>query len=268
MLLLVLATVAARSCGTCDDDPPALRIASFNIEDFPKDERQIEGAFAEIAAVDVPVIALQEITDPAVFEREAKARLGERWQFVYEEPVPDHHRTGVLFDSTVYRHVATRAHDETRLGGRHKGVLDIELAHGKQKIRVLVVHLAAGSENQPIRHQQYAALQTIVARVLRSGSPVTLLGDFNATSDNDREDLAAIARTTGMTWATEALACTAFWRRDDGCPRSRLDHVLSTEIPRDVHAAGACAVDGCEWQDRCPLYATQISDHCPVVVEF
>jgi len=272
VIALVVVAVAGRSCGTCGDDgpSPALRIATFNIEDFPKGEAQIAGAFAEIVAVGAPVIALQEITDPEVFEREAKARLGDRWRFVYEEAIPDHHRMGVLYDGMAYRHIATRVHDGTRLAGRrHKGVLEVELARGNQHVRVLVVHLAASSEQQPVRHQQHAALQQIVAQVVRSGAQVVVLGDFNATDDDrDRADLAALASATGMTWATEDLACSAFWRRSDGCPRSRLDHVLSTEAAREVRNAGACAVDGCEWQDRCPLYAEQVSDHCPVVVDF
>jgi endonuclease/exonuclease/phosphatase family metal-dependent hydrolase len=95
---------------------------------------------------------------------------------------------------------------------------------------------------------------------------VVVLGDFNATTGGDRADLAALARAAGLVWATEPLACSAFWDRDDGCPSSRLDHVLTWAAPASVAAAGACATDGCAWHDRCPLYADEVSDHCPVVV--
>jgi endonuclease/exonuclease/phosphatase family metal-dependent hydrolase len=133
---------------------------------------------------------------------------------------------------------------------------------------VLVVHLKAGGDGHDIRARQYVALAKIVSEVKRSGERVVLLGDFNATGDDDRDDLALLARDTGMTWATRELACSAFWSRDDGCPTSRLDHVLTWAPPSKVEAAGACATDGCEWQHRCPLYAEQVSDHCPVVVTF
>jgi endonuclease/exonuclease/phosphatase family metal-dependent hydrolase len=93
------------------------------------------------------------------------------------------------------------------------------------------------------------------------------MGDFNATEPADREDLARLARATGLVWATEGLACSAFWSRDDGCPRSRLDHVLTSTAPRSVTAAGACATEGCDRQDRCPRYVHDVSDHCPVVVD-
>ncbi|MBA3541607.1 MAG: endonuclease/exonuclease/phosphatase family protein [Deltaproteobacteria bacterium] len=135
-------------------------------------------------------------------------------------------------------------------------------------MRVLVVHLKAGGDGRDIRARQYAALATVVRAVQHSGERIVLLGDFNATADDDRKDLARLAALTGLRWATEPLACSAFWSRDDGCPRSRLDHVLTWAPPRRVEAAGACATEGCDWQDRCPLYAEQVSDHCPVVVTF
>lgn len=267
---LVIVIAVARTCTCRDDDrPPPLRIATFNIEDFPKSARQIDGAFAEIARLDAPIVAVQEITDPAIFVRAATERLGAPWRFAFADPANAPHHLGVLFDSRRVRHVATRIHDETRLDeGRHKPVLDVEFAAGRGRLRVLVVHFKAGGENQPIRHRQYAALARVVAEVRRSGARVIVLGDFNATGDADRADLERFARATGVTWVTEGLPCSAFWDRDDGCPRSRLDHVLATETARDVAAAGACADDGCAWQDRCPLYADEVSDHCPVVATF
>jgi len=93
-----------------------------------------------------------------------------------------------------------------------------------------------------------------------------LLGDFNATGDEDRADLASLASASGLTWATERLACTSLWERDDGCFRARLDHILTTGAPAFVDVAGACATDGCDTQDRCPLYRDVVSDHCPVAV--
>lgn len=93
------------------------------------------------------------------------------------------------------------------------------------------------------------------------------MGDFNATEASDRDDLAALARGTGLTWASEPLACSAFWERLDDCPTSRLDHVLTWRDPASVVARGACE-EGCDRRDSCPLYRREISDHCPVTVGF
>ena len=256
--------LATRSC-TCRDDPKRLRIATFNIENFPKNTRQIVRAFEEMAKLDAPIIAVQEITNPVVFETAAKRRLGEHWRFEFIETGSVlEHRLGVLYDSRVVHHVKTRVHTGTQLEGQQKPVLDVELTHAGGRIRVLVVHLKAGGENHPVRTRQYAALKRIVADVKKDGAPVVLLGDFNATGEADREDLSAVE----LRWLTQPLACSAFWdQAESGCPRSRLDHVLSTQGAVEVRAFGGCAADGCAWQDRCPLYAAEVSDHCPVLVE-
>ena len=269
-LVVVAALGAVRHCR---DEPAARwRCATFNIEHFPKDQRQIDGAFAEMATLDAGIIAVQEITDTEMFAITARTRLGADWEFVHEHP-PDglfDHELGVLFDRRAYMFLHKRLHDGTRLQGRHKATLDVELRDRQtgEILRVLVVHFKSGGDGHPIRKRQYAALATIVADVQRSGARVIVLGDFNATSEADRADLAKLAATTRTTWATEDLACSAFWDRIDTCPTSRLDHVLTTQPPVEIRAAGGCADVGCDTHDRCPLYEEHVSDHCPVVVTF
>ncbi len=256
----------------CHDDPRPLRIATFNIEDFPKDDRQIAGAFAELAALDAPIVGVQEIMDPRAFTTAMRSSLGTEWQVAFEPFVERGYRhTGVLFDRRRFTLIAVTTHDETMLGGHHKRVLDVRLrpAEGGKPVRILVVHLKAGGDarDREIRQRQHRALREVIKTVKRSGDRIAVLGDFNATHDvEDRGDLAALASATDLAWSTEPLACSAFWRRDDGCPRSRLDHIFTWESG-EATATGACATSGCEWQDRCPLYSREISDHCPVVVE-
>lgn len=272
----VIAVLGIR-CVTCKAPPPPVRFATFNIEDFPKDRRQIEGAFDEIKRLDVGFIAVQEIGDPARFTAEAADRLGGAWQFASIDTAgtadtadtalhPTHH-LGVLFDRRSWKLVDVMSHDETRLGSTHKPTLEvrIEPANGGEILRLLVVHLKAGGENVEIRAQQHLALARIIAdRTERT----VVLGDFNATGDADRASLAALARRTDLVWASEDLACSAFLDRDDGCFRARLDHVLTWKAPATVEAAGGCATHGCDWEASCPTYAAHVSDHCPVVVTF
>ena len=256
----------------CPGSDPGVRIATFNIEDFPKDARQIEGAFAELAALAAPVIAVQEIMDPRSFTHAMRQRLGADWQVVFEPFIELGYRhTGVLFDRRRFELMSTTTHDETMLGGSHKRVLEARLRddRGGAPLRILVVHLKAGGDasDRSIRARQHAELRRIVAAANRSGDRVVVLGDFNATHDvEDRADLATLASSSKLAWSTEPLACSAFWRREDGCPRSRLDHVIAWEAGT-VSVAGACASSGCDYQDSCPLYSREISDHCPVIVE-
>ncbi len=271
--LVITVLVIAAGVAWCREEPPERwRAATFNIEHFPKDQRQIDGAFAEMASLGAGIIAVQEITDTELFAVTARRRLGKDWVFVPEH-APDgsfDHQIGVLFDRSVYAFVGKRLHDGTRLGDRHKPTLEVELRDRETgaSLHVLVIHFRSGGEHHPTRRRQYAALRTTLDEVRRSGHPVVVLGDFNATGNEDRADLARLAEATRMTWATEHLPCSAFWDRIDSCPTSRLDHVLTTLSPLETRAAGGCAEVGCDTQDRCPLYEEHVSDHCPVVVTF
>ena len=269
-LVVVGTVVAARSCR--EQPPAAWRAATFNIEHFPKDQRQVDAAFDYMSALGADIIAVQEITDTELFREAARRSLGKTWVFIDEHP-PDgtfDHQIGVLYDANVYAFIRKRLHAGTRLGTRQKATLDVELHNRKthEMLHVLVVHFKSGGDGHAIRHQQYAALHDIVLDVRRSGAQVIVLGDFNATGNEDRADLAQLAAATHLTWATENLPCSAFWDRIDSCPTSRLDHVLTTLTPKETHAAGGCAEVGCDTHDRCPLYEEYVSDHCPVVVTF
>jgi len=261
--LLVLALVA------CRRESPELRIATFNIEDFPKSPAQVRAAFDELASTHAEIIAVQEIDDPALFARAAHERLGVTWQFVpsaWTQPEEHPRHLGVLFDSTRWQLAGTTLHTDTTLGTHHKPTLEVDLAPvgGGALLRVLVVHLKAGSDGYDIRKLQLAALARILDRLPR-GSHTVVMGDFNATEAGDRTNIERVTQGR-LTWATKSLACSAFWRREDSCPRSRLDHALTWTAPHAVDVLGACKRDGCDTQQSCPLYATAVSDHCPVVI--
>lgn len=265
LVLLALALVVLFVM--CRHRPQTVRFATFNIEDFPQNARQIERAFDEIERTEAGFIAVQEIHDAAAFASAAQRRLGPSWRYVPAVP-GERYDLGVVFDDRRFTLVSSRVLDDTRLGSNHKPTLEVRLApaDGSPILRILEIHFRCCSEGRPTRMDQHAALARIVGEARRSGDRLVVLGDFNATADADRADLARLAREAGLVWATEPLACTAFWSRDDGCPRSRLDHVLTWAAPSSVVAQGACATEGCAWQARCPAYTEEVSDHCPVVV--
>lgn len=266
---IVAGLYATRACR----DRPArgLRLATFNIEEFPKHDRQIAGAFQLIAQLHADAIAVQEIQSPAAFAAAARARLGARWQFASAEvtPIgaPEQISMGVLFDADRFRLDAVRVHAATRIDGRGKPTVEVVLERpGGARLRLFVVHLKSGSAARALRAQQYRGLASILDRARRSPGEIVVLGDFNATEEADRGDLAGLAARAHLAWATEGLPCTAFWRRQDDCPTSRLDHVLTWAPVRHVEVAGPCA-ESCAPRDRCPIYRDEVSDHCPVVVD-
>ena len=86
-------------------------VASFNLENDPRHAGQGPAALAEIEALGVSAVAVQEILDPARFAREAREHLGERWEFVWAE-AGGPQRVGVLYDSEALELSAARVHTE------------------------------------------------------------------------------------------------------------------------------------------------------------
>lgn len=264
-LALLLAARACRHRPKARGD----RLATFNIEEFPKDDRQVAGAFRLIAQLHADAIAVQEITAPAAFAAAARDRLGPQWRFASADVTPDGAphpiAMGVLFDAGRFRLAAVRVHDATRVDGRGKPTVEVVLERaGAPPLHLFVVHFKSGSAWRDLRLRQFRALANILAAASRTGR-IAVLGDFNSTEDGDRTDLAALAARAHLAWATERVACTAFWRREADCPTSRLDHVLTWTPARSVTVGGACA-EGCTARDRCPAYRDEVSDHCPVLV--
>lgn len=239
---------------------PMVRLATFNIEDFPKDDRQVAGAFAEIRRLGVPIVAVQEITRPQTLAEAALRELGPSWRTVTS--TGDHHRLGLVYDSDRVALRSVRVRDETRVIPGAKPTLEAQVRVGGRDVRLLVVHFkAGGAEQAPVRALQLAAL----GRLIAEGGDVVVLGDFNATTDADRTAIREIAAQTGLQWATEGLACTAYWLPDGSCTGAALDHVLTRRVS-PVAVQGPCA-ETCTPVGRCPLWHREVSDHCPITVE-
>jgi endonuclease/exonuclease/phosphatase family metal-dependent hydrolase len=255
---LVATFASSRSSGE-------LRVATFNIEYYPKSQAQAERALDVIASLDAPLVAVQEITAPHHLANMARARLGDAWRLA----VVDHRfATGVLFDSRRFAHLSTHTHTSTVVFPAAIPVLEVrfdDVGTG-ERVRLFVVHWKAGGENFPTRKRQMDAFAPILATARHSGDRIVVLGDFNATGDDDRARIGALAQGASLEWATRAIGCTCFWQRERDCVGSALDHVLTTERVHAVRTAGACA-GGCPTTERCPAWRNEVSDHCPVVVD-
>ena len=246
--------------------PDVLKVGAFNIENFPRSEQQIAAAFSELAALELDVVALQEITEPEVAARAAARYLGRSWRAAFCRRCPTH-KIGVLYDAGRLELLGTRDYPEVVRypGGRPAFEARFAIGGGAP-LRVIAVHLKAGGDGAEIRERQLEALRPIVAAAVESGDRVVLAGDFNATSDNDRANIAELAQATRMTWASRGLECTCFWQRAESCFGAALDHMLASFSPAAVDVAGACA-DECQPGRRCPTYKQEVSDHCPVWLE-
>jgi endonuclease/exonuclease/phosphatase family metal-dependent hydrolase len=270
-LALVLGIATTHAC----PGPSAhVRVATFNIRSFPEHPRQIEGAFAIIAELGVPIIAVQEIMDPQVFTDAALRMLGSNWRTEFG-PWGDggaHRRPGVLYDANRYELDHVRLHPRARVDGSGRSMLEVRLIPHDDgpTLRMFVVHLKAGGTDRDheIRREQLQAITPILRRAAKGDDEVVILGDFNATGEADRDALRTFARTTELHWASETLACTSYWTPNGKCTGSALDHVFTSRPASETLARGPCESVGCEPGDRCPIFYDEVSDHCPVTATF
>lgn len=255
-------------CGGEEPAPP-LRLATFNIEDYPKSAAQEQGAFAAIRATGAVVVAVQEIAEPERFRAAARRELGPRWDgaFAADDAGARHH-VGLVYDAGAVTLDWARTDPSTAIYPGARAALEARLVgRGRRPLRVFVVHLKAGGDDAHMRARQLAALEPSIERARAARDEVVVLGDFNATGLADREAIGALAVATELTWASHGLGCTAYWDRRDGCRGTALDHVLTPRRPAHIFAAEPCRSHGCGTRASCPTFVYEVSDHCPVVVE-
>lgn len=244
------------------------QFATFNIENFPKSDRQIDGAFEAIEDSGAAVVGVQEITEPTTFRREAKARLGDHWRFRAPSDPPKH-APGLLWDARRLELVDWEVHPDTVVydGGRPVVEGMFETSTGG-RAEVFTLHFKASPDGLPLRERQYAALRRVLDEHADDADATLVAGDFNSTEPRDRELLAGLRRATGLRWLSKSIDCTGYWKPADECRSFVLDHVFAGGLSARALGRGPCEQMGCEPGESCPTFWSRVSDHCPVTVEF
>jgi endonuclease/exonuclease/phosphatase family metal-dependent hydrolase len=286
--------------------PGNLRIAAWNIRNFPIDERPYNPdlAFARrtnicdleavLAGLDADVLAFEEIRDPRRFER------------ILRKSAPDRSYRVVFSASGGGRgqHIAVAwDHDRLRLDGQPVEVVEVALddphlrpalavtlksREGNLDFTVIAVHLRAMPRGYPERVRQYRALaQWIDEWVAEAGDEdVILLGDLNTTGPEGATEQAELAVAdlilgeAGLTRLPNETGCTEYWEGPgdwDGVQiPSLIDHVyvrgldqLDTSVP--LRSWLHCARARCQELDSSPSDPDgtfwDVSDHCPLTFE-
>lgn len=267
----------------------ALRVVTWNLGNFPRDDQDFERLEHWIARLEPDVLALQEIRDPARLEQ-----LLPGWEgAISEGGGRGHQRVAVMWrPETISQLGAAREHDALTLGGRVRPALSVYLQAGLDgpDFHVVVVHLKAKPDGLAQRQQQWPELVQVIRDLehdARQGDrDVVLLGDFNTTGGLDRDanrELAELRDTFQPLAVTRIPAhqpCSSYWdgdRRDAVKEPSLLDLVwirdLAEARPRDLSAR---AFAHCGRHACAPLRSTTahpdqdyagVSDHCPVAVD-
>ncbi|MFK7991112.1 MAG: endonuclease/exonuclease/phosphatase family protein [Sandaracinaceae bacterium] len=250
-----------------------LRIATWNIENFPRHRDTISSVASVIQEEELDLVAVQEVVDDLAFG----------W---LDEELPDH--DVVIADdprafqrlALIYRRSRVAVSDVDVLFTGDRSAFPrsplaarVEVRRGDDVVfdfTVVVVHLKASIDNES-RLRRVAAIEALDgwmrARVEGVGDPdIVLLGDFNDNltdepSQNVFGPLLDAERYTFLTLPLEASGARTFLFFD-----AFLDHVMLTESARQVYGDGTTEI--LPLDQSLDDYTTRVSDHLPVVVTF
>ncbi len=278
--------------------PGTLRLATFNVRNFPLDERPEEPGLPYsrrtnicdleevLTGLDADVLAFQEIRDsrrfPPILRRISVDRRD--YRVVISARGGQHgQRVAIGWDDRVLKAVAPPEEiAELALDPGLRPGLTLTLAPtgGGQPLTVITVHLAAGQDGYPTRLRQYRALAAW-AEAHRTGR-VVLMGDLNTTGpkrgtvEDELERVDALLGRVGLQRLRNASGCSEYWegpgRWDGVLEASLLDHILVRGLaPSPVDAWLHCRRAGCaELVSRSgaedPTF-WDVSDHCPLTFE-
>lgn len=244
--------------------PGNLRIATYNIRNFPRDvmgdpdagasaedldveatsRRSVETDLAMAVEVldrlDFDVLAVQEINDTAAFE-DLLARLGDengrRYQAVFSTAWPHPQHTGIVVrsdrlvieDPKVHGEIATRPTMRAGLSARVASIKD-----GGVDFGMLVLHLASGDSagRARLRAEQASFAAKVVAerRAELADDDFVVVGDFN-TARQDAEmgafDAAMAGAASGLSRQDNPSGCTTYYTKGKNpvVQPSWIDHV-------------------------------------------
>jgi endonuclease/exonuclease/phosphatase family metal-dependent hydrolase len=249
-------------------------VATWNLEWFPKSDRTVGLVADLIVSLELDLIVFEEIASVAGWD-ELVARLPDhgavlsthrytptsyqKLGIIYRRDVIDSSEAELLFveDSWAFPRPALRVHATA-------GALTFD---------VIGLHLKAGTEDsdRDRRAEAVRDLDAFLRAQVDGGGEdeVIVLGDFNATLDPLRDDLAEVwppllgatdrytVRTTGLAAEDEASFIPA---------GILLDHIVTTAgLGGEVGAASAVIPD---LDGQLPRYEPDVSDHLPVVLSF
>jgi endonuclease/exonuclease/phosphatase family metal-dependent hydrolase len=292
-LVLVYALVGERlrgglglpGSGAAPTKGAGLRVATWNLRNFPEPTQDLARLRERLKDLGADLLAVQEIHDPVALQ----ALLPGWAVHLSEQGGRGHQRLGVAFDPAVLELVEpVREHLELAMGGRVRPGLSAYLRarDGGPDFHVLVIHLKAKPDGQPLRMKQWSLLAAIAGDLLRRDPDLIVLGDFNATgavkgsADQELAALGAVLEPLGLRRLAPDSPCSAYWegsRRDAWHEPSLLDLVWVAALEEGVGPASRvrplhhCARHQCRPFRSTPAHPepdyANLSDHCPVMLD-
>jgi endonuclease/exonuclease/phosphatase family metal-dependent hydrolase len=274
-----------------------LRVATFNIRNFPEDRMGGASPDAEedperlvrrelttdlemlvelLEKLDFDVLAVQEIGDVEAFDALLE-RLAERTGRAYDSTFStawDHpQNVGIVVRSDRFRLEAPEVHEEIATRPTMRAGLSarvVSRSSGGVDFGVLVLHLASGttSGRAALRATQAAfAAEAVARRQAEWGDDdFVVVGDLN-TAKGELEypelDEALASHGTGLTREEGELACTSYYTKSPKNPLlqpSQIDHVYLASLEERDPAVPLAVGAHCAERD-CEPFESDSAEH-------
>lgn len=251
-----------------------VRVASFNIRNFPKDmmsappdggeapdtdreplvRKQLETDEAMLVGVldklDFDVMGVEEINDPARFEA-VLARLGAKngraYASVFSTEWPHPQMTGIVVRKDRFRIESPAVHPEVATRPTMRAGLTARIVSTKSggvDFGMLVLHLASGDGGSRVRlraEQAAFAAKVVKARQAEwNDQDFVVVGDFNTAKDSELPgfDAALSGEENGLGRQANDSGCSTYYTKSPTNPMlepSMIDHVyLASFAERDT----------------------------------
>lgn len=271
----------------CKDDGEMMKTYNINLSYPPQgNATDIEAMFGMLKDLDIELLGVVEIVDPALFAASAKKYLGAQFEFIYA-PSASSQKIGFLYDSSVLELVGqAEIYTEVMLDP-HSWLRPALRGYFKAKpngmdFHAIVTHLKAAPSGWNQRERQWNVLQTILIELPKEtgDKDVILMGDFNNVSKFKENEFLPIIDSLGYYWATSELAAQGkvsnYWKPDYSIERiegSLIDQIFISGgakqeyVANSTRTGGMCAGGEPEYVgENIPEYNKSISDHCPVFI--
>lgn len=267
-------------------------VTTYNIRNFDKDMRAGRTDLDELArivkSVQSDVMAFEEVVNVKAFDTFVKKNLPGYSYEISSCGGGGKQQLAVVYNLKTFEFIS-QVEDRTFSGkgstqcGSLRPVLLVDLFHKETKTSYTfgVVHLKAGGNDRAYaqRWEQYLKLTNLSKKYAQKN--LILLGDFNSTGYNIKdEDFARFEdfiNTSKMRTMTETLGCTNYWNGTLGGKEfqsSILDHIViqdkNVKLVEDVKVGSHCAKMDCRpaTPEDLGISFESVSDHCPVQVTF
>lgn len=273
----------------CKDDGEMMKKYDINLRRPPEgNATNIPALFDLLKKMDIELLGVVEIVDPALLEESAQKYLGPQFKVLYA-PCKGSQKIGFLYDSSVLEVLGQpEVYAEVKLDPnswlRPAFRVYFKVKPNGMDFHAIITHLKASPGGWGKRERQWKVLEEILTKLPEQtgDKDIVLMGDFNNVSKLGYDEFKPVMERLGFLWANSGMVdgkgYTNYWKPDYKTERiegSLIDHIFISGdaqqeyVDKSVRTGGMCTEAEQDFEgDEIPEYYEQISDHCPIFATF